>query len=133
MSHCKLYLFVAFAFSVFRCLMYFIQHERVSKVKITPAAWKIKEVRDVALVYTAQIRLFMGFRAMVFGWGLTIKEAHIICQLGYLSLFFDVYIWTRLYRMKNHGRNNVSAVQYQNNVALYLQTLLVFSGVLLFF
>lgn len=134
MTHCKLYIYIAFAFSAFRCLVYIIKKETVTKVKITPAAWKIKEVRDTAYAYTSTIRSFMAFRTLVFGWGTTISEPHIIKQLAHISVLFDIYIFLSL--LSHFGYFGLtkfeSAVQYQSKSALYLQLVLVLSGILIF-
>lgn len=131
-----MYLFIAFAFSLFRFVMYALYHEHVTKVKIDSSAWKIKEVREVAMAYTGSIRTFMGFRALVFGWGLTLVEQNIVSQLAHLSLFVDIYLWVMLLRhyraVSSINKKEAGAIQYQNNIPLYLQTCLVLSGILIF-
>ena len=134
MTHCRLYILLAFFISLFRCLVYFIKHEKVTKVKITEPAWKIKEVRDVAYAYTSTIRTFMGFRAIIFGWGLTISEHHIVSQLARLSLFFDMLILSMLVRhfWSVASAQEKSVVQYGSKAALYVQSFLVLSGLLIY-
>lgn len=132
MSHCRMYLILASAFSLFRFIMYHLRHEYVTKVKITPVAWQNSDVRDIAFQYTAQIRLFMGFRALVYGWGASLIETPISCQLAYISLFVDIYLLLNLFSLFN-GNKRSGIVKYQSKAPLYIQFTLVCTGILIFF
>lgn len=134
MTHCRLYILLAFFVSLFRCVTYFIKREKVTKIKITESAWRIKAVCDAADAYTSTIRTFMGFRTVIFGWGLTIHEHHVVAELARLSLLFDMVILFMLVRhfWSVDAGQEKSIVQYRSRAALYVQYLLVFSGFLIF-
>ena len=79
--------------NTFRTVVYFVNQEHVSRVKVTKRGWEDPNIREAVLALTSMIRLFMFFRAAVCFWAATeLAEGRSKKTLAGIVLGFDLYL-----------------------------------------
>ena len=94
------YLYYAFGVNLFRTVVYIVNQEHVSKVKVTKQAWEDMGIREIMYSYTGLIRMFMCFRAAVCYWAATeLAEGSGKVKFCAIVLAFDIYLMVQLVRL----------------------------------
>ena len=85
--------------SAFRVCVYILNLEMVTKVKIAKKDWEDPRVRDIAFMWTKQIRTFMTMRTLIFGAGSYLRNREERNILAAVSFSFDVYMMFVIYSL----------------------------------
>ena len=86
-------------FSAFRVVIYIINLELVTRVKISKADWENLRIRELAYTWTKQIQNLMTFRTLVFGLGSFLRNREERNVLALLSFCTDLQIMFVIYRV----------------------------------
>ena len=82
----------------FRVIIYFINLEFVTKIKINKKYYNNKQIKELSISYTTLIRLFMLFKGVIFlnsSFLSSKKEQFNYCII---SIIFDLFVWIQLIR-----------------------------------
>lgn len=121
--------FAAFV-ATFRALMYVFNYKVVTECKFDPSSLRNQDVRDVAYAYSSLIRVFMFFKAFVFGLGSFIQIKSHRDVLSTLSFVFDVYLLIKIIVGRQYPKK--SALLPGTTIATSIQTVLTISFPLLY-
>jgi hypothetical protein len=108
---CSLYF--SFAMNLFRVVMYIVNLNGATTVKVTKQAWEDLNIREVMFTHTRFIRKFMTYRTMICGWAIMmLEEGPALHSLCVLQVAFDLYLMCVIVYKAND--RSIRVMKHQN-------------------
>lgn len=124
-----IYIGIVAAVTAFRVMVYTVDLEMPSKVKISEAGWADPRIREVTYAWTSTIRTFMGFRLLMTLCILMMSagpEKNIFCVS---NILLDLWLWQGIYRkFVLGGKHHLVMVHRNWGPPVFLQTTVTLAG-----
>ena len=127
-SQSKNYLLCNLVLYLFRCFMYTIQFDRVSREKVKPEKWENADVRAAIYKYSSAVYQYMWVKCIIYGWGAYLNDPTARNQLAYICLGLESLVLLLLLR-EDFITTSQSEISARPIIPRILQSLTVANGI----
>lgn len=114
---------------IFRLVMYLTKLEDVTRVKVSPEAWKNAAIREVAFAWTKTLGMYICFRGLIATWGFFLPDDIMKWWFCFFNLCADSFM---LLQMLSPSHSRQVLVHQQKAVPLLIQVVVTAAGCAIF-